>query len=284
MLATGDALGSPTNPLRWVPDLVGKKSGGKGAVMIIGSAYAPFVAGYTRRCRAMSLQYYRQATRWQEFAFNTDQGFLEQVVGGSPRKVRKKGARKDDPNYYRKIANMLNGPGPVFDLSRLILTDWCRASLVARGKKSKARVDKGGDFVCGKPKGLGIFFAYAEQNFDWHKKRFSKFNGKLIILGSLAHDCLKFFCLKMNWRVTYHSKANRRVKVSGAIQPGGFCDKNGNLSVIGRIHIPTRPFIEFAVASHPGARGKYIYPKPKIRKCGSLLTWLKGGYCEHFVS
>ncbi len=267
MLATGDALGSPTNPLRWVPDLVGKKSGGKGAVMIIGSAYAPFVAPIARRRHSMTLAHYQTATPlvWQTFSFDPEEGFLAKVVGH----VAPNGVLVDDPSYYGKITAMLNQG---FDLSRIILTDWCRASFVKRETAANPRVDTGGDSVCGMSKGMGIFFAYVEQNFDWHRKRFCGFSGKLIILGGLAHDCLKFFCLKMKWRLTYHLFENLGIEISGAVTPGFFWTNDCNLSLIGRIQIPDHAVIEFVVVSHPAARPNDTYPEPLNRT--SLVTWL----------
>jgi hypothetical protein len=121
-------LGTVANPLPWVPDLVGKNSDAANAVMIIGSAYAPFVEGYCGRDHTMPLSSYRAAQCWNDFLYAPQIGFLSCVVNG-------------DHRYYDRISRMLNPGGGIFDFGRLILTDWCRASFGTFKNQFEERLD-----------------------------------------------------------------------------------------------------------------------------------------------
>jgi len=249
MFAEGGQPGGPINPLPWVPDLVGKRSSGKNAVMIIGSAYAPFVTGFTRRARRMNLTDY--AGTWWEF-LSGDAGFLQEVVGD--------GNGADEHNYYSRIATMFNMPGPAFDLERIILTDWCRASFVKRVAVAAGgvRPDCGGDSICG-DEGAGVFFHYVEKNLDWHIRRIEGFKGKIVLLGLLARRALEFLCHRQGWIIDYININNnipvdRPLTIGGA---NGFWDE-GNHAAVGRIWITPERNIRFTVVKHPSRQnGNY---------------------------
>jgi len=242
MFAEGGQPGGPLDPLPWVPDLVGKKSGRKDAVMIIGSAYAPFVTGFTRRARRMSLPDYNIGT-WWEF-LSGDAGFLQEVVGD--------GNGADEHNYYSKIATMFNMPGPAFDLERIILTDWCRASFVKRvavAADGVIRPDHGGDGICT----WRVFKEYLLGNCAWHKRRLGKFNGRIVLLGNLSHRCLQTACEAWGWIITYHNAGGAEVQPPPATI-GAFWN-DGQILRFGRIARRKNTPLEFVAVWHPSAHG-----------------------------
>jgi hypothetical protein len=243
MFDEGHQPGGPTNPLPWVPDLVGKNSDGENAVMIVGSAYAPFVRGYTRRARRMGLQQYHDVENWWGF-LSGEAGFLASVMGQA-------GNGADEHNYYGRLATMFNGPEYAFDLQRIILTDWCRASFVKRAAVGAdgVRPDRGGDKVC---RGL-IFENYFLQNLDWHKSRLDDFNGRIVLLGNLSRRCLQAACEAWEWPITYHDAAGVEEQPPPATI-GAFWE-GGQILRFGRIaRGPNRP-LEFVAVWHPSAHG-----------------------------
>jgi hypothetical protein len=253
--------GSRFEPLPWVPDLVGRKSQQKNAVMIIGSAYAPFVTGFTSgrgRNGQMTLAEYQDYYNWYDF----QSLFLTRVV-------------ENDSSYYENIRKLLEGgtrwaPEERFDWKRVILTDWCRASLVQRGP-GMPHADKGGDKVCRSR--VSPFFSYAAANFRWHKERFISFQGKIIVLGDLAHDCLAFFCLSLGWQITYTpNPPHVGASVGWPRRPAEFWDEDGNLKIVGKIWVTKKRSAEFLVVSHPGARNGHIWPRSDYRQ--ELREWI----------
>jgi len=255
MFAEGGQPGGPLDPLPWVPDLVGKKSGDEYAIMIIGSAYAPFVSGFTGRLHSMPLGYYQDPVpqNWNKFSFRPTTGFLATVVGhAAPNELL-----VDDFSYYGKITAMLNQG---FDLSRIILTDWCRASFVKRVAVAAGNVrpDCGGDPICG-DEGAGVFFHYVEKNLDWHIRRIEGFKGKIILLGLLARRALEFLCHRQGWIIDYININNnipvdRPLTIEGA---KGFRD-GVNHTAVGRIWITPKRNIRFTIVKHPSRQnGNY---------------------------
>src|SRR4051812_5757715 len=53
--------------LPWVPDLLGARWREPSAILIVGSAYSPFISGSAGRRRCMPLNDYLEAQTWQEF-------------------------------------------------------------------------------------------------------------------------------------------------------------------------------------------------------------------------
>jgi hypothetical protein len=244
MFTEGNHLGSPTNPLPWVPDLVGKKSDQENAVMIIGSAYAPFVANYTRRARRMNLLQYINAEDWWGF-LSGEAGFLANVMGQA-------GNGDDEHNYYGRLANMLDGAQNDFDLQRIILTDWCRASFVKRAAVAAdgVRPDQGGDKICR----WEVFNEYFLKNCDWHKRRLENFDGRIVLLGNLSHRCLQNACAVWEWPVTYHDIAG--VEVQPPPKTIGAFWNDGHILRFGRIARGQNRTLEFVAVWHPSARGQ----------------------------
>ena len=170
--------GFDANPLPWVPDLVGKDFVEKGSLLIVGSAYAPFLAGFSRRNAILPNDYAAQ---------ETPGGFLANLF--LPFVVDK------DPNYYGRLEALLENVHPEF--SRTVLTDLCRGSFVRRGRQRNRR-DSGGDSVvrkCG-----SLFEEYAFHNFpmEWTWRRLNQgCLRNIVALGQVAeHGILRLFSHK----------------------------------------------------------------------------------------
>lgn len=99
------------NPaLPWVPDLVGRLWREEGGVVVIGSAYAPFIDEPASRHASMPLRDDENAKTAAEFGPR----FLARVI-------------RPDASYYGKLRTLLEG---LIEPERLVLTDLCRASFV----------------------------------------------------------------------------------------------------------------------------------------------------------
>ncbi len=245
-----DVRGTATNPLPWVPDLVGKNSDGPDAVMIIGSAYAPFVEGYSER--HLPLEDYRMQAalpNWIDFQHL----FLGAVVLG-------------DASYYEKIDQVF---GENFDWRRAIVTDWCRASFVRHGdddEQAVGRADGFGDGICG-DEGAGVFFSYVGKNIDWHTRRLAAFGGKIVLLGNLSHSCLNFLCQIQGWLVSYESRGIIVPRPNRLIQ---FWPEDKPI-VQGQIHRGHLPSIFFTAIKHPSR----IHGPPHVQQWGTRLhNWM----------
>jgi hypothetical protein len=84
-------------PLPWVPDLVGKESDQRGGVLVVGSAYSPFIAGLAQRNARLALSRYENATDgsgWTDF----QKAFLQDVV-------------QKDSDYYPQSDRCMPSPG-----------------------------------------------------------------------------------------------------------------------------------------------------------------------------
>ena len=113
--------------LPWVPDLVGHSVSEGNAVLVIGSAYAGFIGGVSKRSSTIPESDYRENTM---AAFQ--RAFLSHVV-------------VEDSSYYGKIKRMLAAAVP---LERVCLLDLCRASFVQRADgTSPHRRDDSGDKI-----------------------------------------------------------------------------------------------------------------------------------------
>ena len=185
--------GFDENPLPWVPDLVGKDYGAKGSILIVGSAYAPFIRGYGGKRSAIP----RLAYRWASATHpaNFQQLFFDEVV--SP-----------DIDYYSKIEQLLSGCGEGSLHPRMFcLTDLCNGSFVQRRvvevnprphephyfSYEIERRDAGGDRVV--RRGRSVFHEYVSYGDSrrWLWNRISHGRVKAILaLGSIAeHGVLK---------------------------------------------------------------------------------------------
>ena len=108
--------------LPWVPDVLGVSWGEPSSLLIVGSAYAPFIAGAAKRSRSMPLQDYIRAQSWQEFHAR----FIESVVRG-------------DNSYYEPLSLLASATACSQNCANLAFLDLCRASFTEKTAR--------GDFV-----------------------------------------------------------------------------------------------------------------------------------------
>ncbi len=195
----GDA-GFDENPLPWVPDLVGKDYGKKGSLLIVGSAYAPFIRGYGNAGERNAIP--KLAYRWASAMRSGDfqELFFDEVIHA-------------DKSYYWQIERLLAGIAENLFLPRkYCLTDLCKGSFVKRKivevnpypnephyfSYEVSRRDKGGDGDV--RRGANVFHAYFSdhRSGNWLWKRIT--NGKvkaILALGSIAeHGILKLMVEK----------------------------------------------------------------------------------------
>ena len=162
------AMRSPSR-LPWVPDLVGTQWRSSDAIVVVGSAYGPFISG-DRRQHELSPADYLQDT-----AGAFQKHFLGQVVGTR--------------EYYRRIATLASHV--VADAQHLVLTDLCRVAFVRRGQTA----DGGGDGVANCAKSL--FHEYVEGPCarDWSWRRLIASQATVVVaLGTIAeHGLLRLF-------------------------------------------------------------------------------------------
>lgn len=178
------------NPLPWVPDIVGRHwQTSTTAIVVVGSAYAPFIREYSSRGATLSIYDYTSAQSAADF----QRSFLKSVV-----------AR--DSDYYLKIATMLQNSG-LSDASNVVLTDLCKCSLAVRGD-GRPRLDT----LFSRPwtaEQKDSFKAYAEndQMSDWTWQRIANSSSNTIIaLGLLAeHGLLRLFYKKLKPVKVIHS-------------------------------------------------------------------------------
>lgn len=151
--------------LPWVPDIVGPGWREPGSVMVVGSAYSPFIAESAGRRRTMPSAVYRRATSPGAFVSE----FLTRVVD-------------DDGDYYDPLGNLLRGAGVVG--TQAILTDVVRACLV------DADGVGGDDAVNADPV---LYMALARAGWGWTWRRLCESGSfSIVVLGSIAeHAMLK---------------------------------------------------------------------------------------------
>jgi hypothetical protein len=89
-----------------VPDILGKKWQGPDSVVVIGSAYAPFVPGTANRANAMTLANYVNARTWQDF----QRAFVPAVV-------------ENERSYYGPLSALAGATGNATNCSGLALFD-----------------------------------------------------------------------------------------------------------------------------------------------------------------
>ena len=182
--------GFDENPLPWVPDLVGKDYGAKGSILIVGSAYAPFLIGYGgRQCIAPDA--HRHLAHRRATGRFLDEHFFPLVVNN------------DGGNYYDKISNVLGhgeGQVPIISPRAIAVTDLCRGSFVYR-PNGEAADDICGDRVISDahppiPAGAEtqcrrMFDTYlrAENRYGWLNRRLNNGGLRVVIaLGLIAEN------------------------------------------------------------------------------------------------
>ncbi len=155
--------------LPWVPDLVGRDWQAEDAVIVVGSAYGPFIAGPDRDHELPASEYA------QPTAAAFQQRFLRRVV--STRR------------YYSEIAGLASTVMP--DARKLVLTDLCRVAFV----RNLDVADAGGDSVVKLDRAL--FNQYVEDPVarGWSWRRIEQSRARVVVaLGTIAeHGLLRLF-------------------------------------------------------------------------------------------
>ena len=152
--------------LPWVPDLVGRRCGEAETVVVVGSAYAPFVRPWASRGCVMDLGDCFHDRDLEHF----QRKFLQNVVA-------------NDTAYYGPIADLLRGYVP---LENMVLMDLCRASFVRRD--GPTQVASGDSVILSAPV---MYKSYVDAGEDWTWRRLSHRHVRMVIvLGKLAEDHL----------------------------------------------------------------------------------------------
>lgn len=159
--------------LPWVPDLVGKQWRCEDSLVVVGSAYGPFIKN-THGRHEMCPSAYAQPSAGQFLS-----RFVEQVV------TRRR--------YYTRVANL--SEHAVDDARHLILLDLCRVALVERGNPC----DVGGDRVANCARGLSARYVESPVPRAWLWRRFSESEASAVIaLGTVAeHGLLRLFATQL---------------------------------------------------------------------------------------
>lgn len=177
-------------PLPWVPDLVGLGWQQPESLIVIGSAYAPFIRGLSKRRCTMPLADYVDARSASRFLSK----FLESVV-------------IPDTSYYSKIALLA---GDLGTQQRVIIFDLCRASYTIRGsRKAGNDLDGAAEFTFKNTirnqrdearanQSRRLFTAYVEskKQREWTLERLALSRARRIVtLGTIA----EYGFLKLLW-------------------------------------------------------------------------------------
>jgi len=181
--------------LPWVPDILGVDWKDSESVMMLGSAYAPFIRGISRRDYTLPLKEYVDAQSAKDFLAS----FLNHVV-------------LPDLAYYDKIRLLAKDLG---DQRKIALFDLCRASYTVRGtrcshntmdeaaeytfknklppKKDKAKIHSPARAEASRR--LFTNYVEAPKQRAWTLQRFSNSEARRIIaLGQVAeYGLLKLF-------------------------------------------------------------------------------------------
>ena len=161
--------------LPWVPDLVGSRWREPGALIIFGSSYADFFSPLAQRGRVMSMEEYLAPS-----AAAFQRRFVSRVMNG-------------DAAYYGKVAELLLTAG--VSLSRVVLTDLCRASFV---KIEWNRADASEGVLRSH---AGHFARYVQANRPWHLRRIDASGAQVIVaLGNLATWGVLDLLVGSGWR------------------------------------------------------------------------------------
>lgn len=192
-------------PLSWVPDVLGRQWQDAESIIIVGSAYAPFLQGISRRSATIPLPEYRTLSP-HEFL----RSFLKYVV-------------RPDADYYNKIELLASDQTTA---ARIALFDLCRASFTLRGTRVNADLDRAAESTFKPPKGTGpegqrsarksrqTFTRYVESDKqrEWTRRRLEQTRAdRIVTLGSLAeHGLLKFLYDAGIRDITQRSKPDKR--------------------------------------------------------------------------
>jgi hypothetical protein len=171
----GPLSGKVAGVLPWVPDLVGSHWRDAESLLIVGSAYAGFIEGYSDRQGCLRLVDYVGATNLPAEDFQRH--FIRQVVA-------------PDRSYYALLQSLIEGQ--FASPSHVTLFDLCRASFVRRGNRPVG--DKGGDSVTNTSPAYLVYVEHPTQR-EWLWQRVTDGEARRIIaLGTIAeHGLLRLF-------------------------------------------------------------------------------------------
>src|SRR5689334_13812631 len=199
---------SASDPLPWVPDLVGTNFGNDPrSVLVVASSYNGFIEGYSARQAVMPLVYYVNAKN------DTSHGlerfchdFVDYVV-------------ERDADYYQPTLRDLLRPAGC-DPDSCCLTDLCKASFVERGTGLDGgnRGDKGDDSVVRKywkqwivyVSGLADAEGDAPLSYQWLWRRMQQCR-VVVALGTIAEYGVLKVLLRMAAEPSAFSWTDSRV-------------------------------------------------------------------------
>lgn len=170
--------------LPWVPDLLGTHWRDPESLLIVGSAYAPFVQGHATRDGQMPLSEYQDARSVEEF----QRGFLQRVV-------------QPCGSYYGPVSYLAASEEGA---SRLALFDLCRVSFVQKAGGPGADPAKSGDGLVESKEGRAVFARYVEhpQASRWTWQRIVGSQASCILaLGRVAERGLLSLVAEQGMRV-----------------------------------------------------------------------------------
>lgn len=156
--------------LPWVPDVLGSQWNHSNAVHIVGSAYAGFIKGISRRQFPFEAYVRTSRLKWHDFA----ELYLRYVIRG-------------DVDYYEPLSPILAFFGRA---SRFCLSDLCRASLVTRLPNS--RTDR--PILLKDDYAKELLASYIDSQAEWTWRRLSQSGRYVIALGLTAeYGLLRLF-------------------------------------------------------------------------------------------
>ncbi|MEK6287848.1 MAG: hypothetical protein AABO57_19180 [Acidobacteriota bacterium] len=245
--------------LPWVPDPVGLDWDKEDAVLIVGSAYGPFIGGDGRKHEIPPHSYACETC--EEFG----RVFFEKVIRSRP--------------YYSRISELASG---VIKTCRLIaLFDLCRVAFVRRAPEH----DKGGDGIANCAPELFTRYVESSKSNEWLWRRVIASEARTILaLGTVAeHGVLRLFArnlqdavirdsvestiiferkgLDHRWPARYANR-HRMLKTRKVMSPIPFW------KIDGRTAAGFHRTWNVAVVPHPtGARGDFgSYPIEALRE------------------
>jgi hypothetical protein len=173
--------------LPWVPDLLMSDWKSQSAILIVGSAYAPFILEYSGK-KGMPIAKYTEASEQQSVKLFID-SFRESVIPAW-----------GYYNFTKDLITDLRADGK--NLDGFALFDVCRASFVCRGEVTSLgfRADKGGDNIVRRQPSVFSDYVETKKPNEWLCKRIQRSNAtRILALGTIAeHALLRCFARNLD--------------------------------------------------------------------------------------